>query len=159
MRSPAMSYPVRLGYSGWLRGCESPCLFSDFRYRTPAMMGDYFGGSPLSFRGNTVLDRAFIVADDLDAPLVLPGAGSTLTISEAGPVGVFRSSITSVQQLQAIFRAAGPIPTTTLVGTVNQNATLTTVNTVSQSKPNWEPLRWATISFNYKRPPVLIPRA
>ncbi len=55
-----------------LRGCESPCLFSDFRYRTPAMMGDFFGGSPLGFRGNTVIDRAFIVADDLDAPLVLP---------------------------------------------------------------------------------------
>lgn len=124
--------PGKHSFSSLLSGCESPCLFSDFRYRTPAMMGDFFGGSPLGFRGDTVIDRAFIVADDLDAPLVLPGAGSTLTISEAGPVGVFRSSITSVQQLQAIFRAASPIPATTLVGTVNQNATLTTVNTVSQ---------------------------
>ena len=104
----------------------------DFRYRTPAMIGDFFGGSPIGFRGDSVLDRLMIVADDLDAPLVLPGGGSVLTITEGGPVGIFSTSINSVQQLQSLLRAGSPLPGFTLQGTVNDNATLTTLNTISQ---------------------------
>lgn len=104
----------------------------DVRYRTPAMMGDFFGGNPMGSRANAVVDRLFVVADDLDAPLVLPPGGSTLTITEPGPVGIFSSSITSVQQLQTLFRAGGPIPLVLLNGTINDNATLTTINTVAQ---------------------------
>ncbi len=71
-----------------------------------------------------------------------------------GPVGVFRSSITSVQQLQTIFRASSPIPATTLVGTVNQNATLTTLNTVSQiqSQLGATPLGYDIIQLQLLRP-------
>lgn len=105
----------------------------DFRYRTPAMLGDFFGGSPMGFRADAVLDRAFVVADDLDAPLILPPLGSTVTITEPGPIGIFSSpNITSVQQLQALFRAAAPIPPLTLRGVVGDNATLTSIDTVGQ---------------------------
>ncbi|MCC6509200.1 MAG: hypothetical protein IT423_08840 [Pirellulaceae bacterium] len=105
---------------------------SDIRYRAPAMIGDFFGGSQLGLRGDSVLDRLFIVADDLDAPLVLPANGSTLTVTEPGPVGIFSSSITTVQQLQALFRAGSPLPGVTLQGTINDNATLTTLDTIAQ---------------------------
>jgi len=96
------------------------------------MIGDFFGGSPMGFRGSSTLDRLMILADDLDAPNVLPGGGSILTLTEPGPIGIFSSSLTSVQQLQTLFRAGGPIPGLTLQGTVNDNATLSTVNTISQ---------------------------
>jgi len=39
----------------------------DFRFRTPAMIGDFFGGAPMGFRGSSTLDRLMILADDLDA--------------------------------------------------------------------------------------------
>jgi hypothetical protein len=110
----------------------NPSFNCDFRYRTPAMIGDFFGGAPIGFRGESVLDRLMIVADDLDAPLVLPGGGSLLTITEGGPVGIFSTSINSVEQLQSLFRAGSPLPGFTLQGTVNDNATLTTLNTISQ---------------------------
>ncbi len=106
--------------------------YCDFRYRTPTMIGDYFGGSPMGFRGDSVLDRLFVIADDLDSPNVLPGGGSVLSITEPGPVGVFSSSISSIQQLQALLRAGSPIPGITLQGQVPDNATLTTLNTISQ---------------------------
>jgi hypothetical protein len=107
-------------------------LYSDCRYRTPAIMGDFFGGTPVGFRGDSVLDRLMVVADELDAPIVLPPGGSTLTISEPGPVGIFSTSIVSATQLQSIFRAGGVVPPATLVGIINDDATLTTVNTISQ---------------------------
>ena len=96
------------------------------------MIGDFFGVSPIGFRGSSTLDRLMILADDLDSPNVLPGGGSILTLTEPGPIGIFSSSLTSVQQLQTLFRAGGPIPGLTLQGTVNDNATLSTVNTISQ---------------------------
>ena len=37
--------------------------YCDFRYRTPTMIGDYFGGSPMGFRGDSVLDRLFVIAE------------------------------------------------------------------------------------------------
>ena len=106
--------------------------YCDFRNRTPTMIGDYFGGSPMGFRGDSVLDRLFVIADDLDSPNVLPGGGSVLSITEPGPVGVFSSSIGSIQQLQALLRAGSPIPGITLQGAVPDNATLSTLNTISQ---------------------------
>ncbi|MEO8272058.1 MAG: hypothetical protein ABI557_20275, partial [Aureliella sp.] len=104
----------------------------DFRYRTPAMIGNFYGGSSLGFRGDATLDRLIIQANDLDAPLVLPGSGSVLSLSEPGPVGIFSSSLQSVQQLQALLRAASPIPGASLVGVVNDNAVLTTTQSIAQ---------------------------
>jgi hypothetical protein len=103
----------------------------DWRFRTPAMMGDFYAGS-MGFRADSVLDRLVVVADDLDAPFVLPPNSSILTISEPGPVGVFSTTLQSSQQLQALLRAGSPIPGATLVGIVNSNATLTTSQTIAQ---------------------------
>lgn len=115
---------------------HSPCakdLDCDFRYRTPAMMmGDFFGGPRLSFRGNSRLDRLMVIVDQMDAPKVLPPGNSNLSISEPGPVGVFSTSIASTTQLQSLFRNASPFPAINLVGTINSDATLTTQQTISQ---------------------------
>lgn len=104
----------------------------DWRYRTPGMIGDFYGGAPLGFRADATLDRLFVLADELDSPAVLPSGGSMLTISEPGPVGILSSSVQSIQQLQALLRGASPIPGATLVGTINDNATLTTAQSISQ---------------------------
>lgn len=101
------------------------------RYKTPAMIGDFYAGS-LSFRGNGIQDSLIVLADDLDAPVVLPPAQSILSISEPGPVGIFSSSLSSVQELQAILRNGGPIPPGLLVGAINHNAVVSTQQTVSQ---------------------------
>jgi len=105
--------------------------YEDFRFRTPAMIGDFYAGS-LGFRGDSVLDRLVVLANDLDAPNVIPGGGSMLTITEPGPLGIFNSSLQSSQQLQGLLRAGSPIPGAALVGVINSNATLTTANTISQ---------------------------
>ncbi|MDZ4851879.1 MAG: hypothetical protein SGI77_21530 [Pirellulaceae bacterium] len=115
--------------SRYLRNTNYVC---DYRYRTPAMIGDFFGGSPIGFRGDSILDRLMVVADDLDSPSSLPPSGSTLSISEAGPVGIFSTSITSVSQLQTLLRAGSPIPGATVEGTINDSATLTTSQTIGQ---------------------------
>lgn len=104
----------------------------DQRYRTPAMIGDFYGGAPLGFRADATLDHLFVLANDLDAPQALPGSGSVLTLSEPGPVGIFSSSVQSVQQLQALLRAASPIPGASLVGTINDNAVLTSTQNIGQ---------------------------
>ncbi len=104
----------------------------DTLYRTPAMIGDFFGGTPLDFRADAVLDRLVVIATDLNAPIPLPGGGSRLSISEPGPVGVFDSSLTSVQQLQAILQANGTLPPFTQVGSINTNATLVSALTIAQ---------------------------
>jgi hypothetical protein len=101
-------------------------------YRTPAMIGDFYAGNPLRFSANATTDRLFVFANDLDAPLVLPGAGSTLLITEPGPVGIFASSLTNIQQVQALLRAAAPLPPATLAATVADNATMTTSLTIGQ---------------------------
>jgi hypothetical protein len=93
--------------------------------RAPNMIGDYFGGYAAGGRGSFVLDRLTVVANDLDSPAVLPPAGSTLTITEPGPVGIFSSSLTNVQQLQQLLRAGSPVPAQTLAGTIADNGTLT----------------------------------
>jgi hypothetical protein len=95
------------------------------------MIGDFYGGS-LGFGASTVQDRLIVLANDLDAPLVLPGVNSILTISEPGPVGIFSSSLGSIQQLQGLLRAGAPIPPGSLAGTVSDNAVLTTTQTVGQ---------------------------
>ncbi|MCC7333733.1 MAG: hypothetical protein IT422_01465 [Pirellulaceae bacterium] len=104
----------------------------DWHYRTPGMIGDFYGGSPLGFRADSTLDRLFVYADDLDSPAVLPSGGSLLTITEPGPVGILSSSVQSIQQLQALLRSGSPIPGATLVGTINADATLTTAQSISQ---------------------------
>ncbi|MCY2977540.1 MAG: hypothetical protein NTU79_02595 [Planctomycetota bacterium] len=72
------------------------------------------------------------MADDLDAPFALPPNSSVLTLSEPGPVGIFSTSLQSSQQLQGLLRSGSPIPSATLVGIVNSNATLTTSQTIAQ---------------------------
>jgi hypothetical protein len=106
-------------------------ILCDTRRRTPAMLGGFYGGNSVSFRGESTLDRLIIVADDLDAPAFLPGGGSTLTITEPGPVGIFNSSVGSIQELQALLRAGSPIPAFNLEGSVVDNATLTTLSTIA----------------------------
>ena len=96
------------------------------------MIGDFYGGAPLGFRADATLDHLFVLANDLDAPQALPGSGSVLTLSEPGPVGIFSSSVQSVQQLQALLRAASPIPGASLVGTINDNAVLTSTQNIGQ---------------------------
>ncbi len=96
------------------------------------MIGDFFGGSLSNTRADSVVDRLIVLADDLDAPLSLPSGGSTLGISEQGPIGIFSSSLASVSQLQTILRSGGTIPSASLQGTINTNAILFTSATVSQ---------------------------
>nr|WP_143548292.1 hypothetical protein [Rhodopirellula sp. SM50] len=100
--------------------------------RLPSMIGDFFAGPGARAVGDYRLDRVFVFADDLDAPATLPPGSSTLTISEAGPVGIYASSLASVQEVQAIFRAGGTFPPASLAGTIAGNATLTTADTISQ---------------------------
>lgn len=107
-------------------GCDFPQM------RAPNMIGDYFGGYAAGGRGSFVLDRLAVVANDLDSPAVLPPGGSTLTISEPGPVGIFSSSLVNVQQLQQLLRAGAPLPTSSLAGTIADNGTLTTTLAISQ---------------------------
>ena len=102
------------------------------RDRVPGMIGDFFGGTPLGVRGDAAFDRLFVFADDLDAPVALPPGGSLLTITEPGPVGIFETSLGSVQQAQTLLRNGDPLPAAILAGTVTGDATLTTINTVSQ---------------------------
>jgi hypothetical protein len=66
--------------------------YRDWRLRSPVMIGDFVGGS-LGFRADSVRERLIVLADDLDAPMVLPGENSPLSISEPGPVGIFSSSL------------------------------------------------------------------
>lgn len=103
----------------------------DERYRTPAMIGDFFGGAALGFRGDQTLGSTMVWASDLDAPLILPGPASLLSISELGPVGIYQSSIASIQQIQALLQASQPLPSAAVVGAIADNATLTTALTVS----------------------------
>ncbi|MCS7466144.1 hypothetical protein NZK35_05580 [Stieleria sp. ICT_E10.1] len=102
------------------------------RDRVPAMVGDFFGGSNFRARGSASFDRLFVYADDLDAPATLPPGNSTLSISEPGPVGIFATSLMSVQQAQSLFRSGDPLPGVTLAGTISGNASLTTSDTISQ---------------------------
>jgi hypothetical protein len=96
------------------------------------MVGDFFGGTSTGIRGSLTIDRLLVVADDLDSPFPLPGANSVLNITEPGPVGMFDTSVASIQEIQQILRAGGALPPATLVGQINDNATLTTSMTVSQ---------------------------
>lgn len=104
----------------------------DLRNRIPAMIGDFYGGSPLGFRADSSLASLFVLGNDLDAPLALPPSGSLLTITELGPVGIFSSTVQSTQQLQALLQASSPAPVPTLVNTINDNATMTTSQTIGQ---------------------------
>ncbi|MCS7469337.1 hypothetical protein NZK35_22020 [Stieleria sp. ICT_E10.1] len=100
--------------------------------RLPSMIGDFFAGPGARAVGDYRLDRVFVFANDLDAPATLPPGTSTLMISESGPVGIYASSLASVQEAQAILRAGGTFPAASLAGTIAGNATLTTVDTISQ---------------------------
>lgn len=102
------------------------------RDRVPGMIGDFFGGTPLGVRGDLAFDRLFVFASDLDAPNPLPAGGNVLTITEPGPVGIYESSLRSVQHAQTLLRNGDPLPGTNLSGVVTDDATLTTTNTISQ---------------------------
>lgn len=115
------------------RGCDV-CwrpVWCDFD-RIPGMMGDYFGGTRNTLRGNFTLDRLMVPVNDLDAPTPLPAGNSVLTITEAGPVGIFSTSVQSAQEIQQILRSGGTFPGAVQVGVINSNGTLTTALTVSQ---------------------------
>ena len=96
------------------------------------MIGDFFYGYRSQIRGGSVLDRLLVLANDLDVPPVLPPGNSVLTLTEPGPVGIYRTSVTSVQQLQQLLRTGSPIPPATVVGTIADSATMTTAITVNQ---------------------------
>ena len=100
--------------------------------RVPGMIGDFFGGTSTALRGDFTLDRLFVPVNDLDASNPLPPGGSTLTITEAGPVGIFSTSVGSVQEIQQLLRAGSPFPGATQFGTINANGTMTTTLTISQ---------------------------
>ena len=110
-------------------GTSSCCSFlSD----APSMLGDGMFSRTGPIRGAVVLDRLFFAANDLDAPNPLPGANQILTITEPGPVGLFSTSVNSVQDIQSLLRASQPFPPATLVGQIADNATLTTTLTIAQ---------------------------
>jgi hypothetical protein len=112
---------------------ENPIWYCPPRqYGLPPMIGDFFPGYSGGARQSTFLDRLLVVADDLDAPGTLPPGNQRLRITEPGPVGIFRTSISSVQELQALLRSGQPLPGATPVGMVNADATLTTALTINQ---------------------------
>lgn len=96
------------------------------------MIGDFFGGYRAGGFGSFELDRLVVIANDLDVPGVLPLGGSTLILTEPGPVGIFSSSVVNVQQLQQLLRAGSPLPPATAAGAITDNATMTTTMTISQ---------------------------
>ena len=102
------------------------------RLRTPAMIGDFFAGTPMRFQADRTLGSLVVVANDLDAPLILPAGNSPLSITEPGPVGIFSTQLQSIQDYQALLRSGNPLPPTFLVGNIGDNATLTTSLSVSQ---------------------------
>lgn len=97
----------------------------------PGMIGDYFGGFGTPISGTTAIDRLMVLSNDMDAPPVLPPVGSTLTITEAGPVPIVSGAL-NIQQLQTALGAGAPLPTLTLEGNVADSATMTTALTVGQ---------------------------
>jgi hypothetical protein len=100
--------------------------------RVPGMIGDFFGGTSTALRGNFSLDRLMVPVNDLDSPNPLPPGGSLLTITEPGPVGIFSTSVSSIQEIQQLLRASSPFPGATQVGSINANGTMTTTLTISQ---------------------------
>ena len=99
--------------------CSKASKAKRSRRSNPAMIGDFFRGPSASITGQSVIDRLVVVANDLDAPITLPASGLTLSISEAGPVGIFEDSLGSIQNLQALLRAGSPLPAGALAGTIN----------------------------------------
>lgn len=102
------------------------------RFGLPPMMGDFFPGYTSGARQTTLLDRLLVVADDLDAPSPLPPGNQRLSITEPGPVGIFRTSVNSIQELQALLRSGQMLPPAMQVGSIEADATLTTAITISQ---------------------------
>lgn len=100
--------------------------------RTPAMIGDYFVGPAARLSGPFTTDQLLVLADDLDAPAVLPPGGNQLTITETGPVGIFETSLSSIQEVQTLLRAGTPLPPLVNVGNIADDATLTTADTITQ---------------------------
>ncbi len=98
--------------------------------RVPSMFGDGFFQYSGPISGSRTLDRLMVIASDLDAPNPLIG-GNLLSITEAGPVGVFDTSLANVQQLQTLLRGSQPFPPATLVGTLSENASFTSLNSIS----------------------------
>ena len=100
-------------------------------YRTPAMLGDYYGGSSYGLFGESVRDRLLVLAADLDAPGSLTGA-SQLSIREAGPVSVLGTSLGSAADLQRFLRFGGPTPSFTPISSLNADAVVTSTASIDQ---------------------------
>ena len=109
-----------------------PAGQSSRRNRTPAMIGDFYAGNPMSFVGSSNLDRLFVFANDLDVPFPLTGVGAPLALSEPGPVGIYSSTLTSIQDIQTILRAGQALPAATLAGAINDDASLVSRSNISQ---------------------------
>ena len=115
-----------------LDGNSGFCLRPPQRCWLPPMMGDFFPGYSTGAWQSNELARLLVVADDLDSPVPLPPSDQRLTIIEPGPLGIFQTSLSSVQGLQALLRAGQPLPGATQLGTINADATLTTAATIAQ---------------------------
>ncbi len=100
----------------------------------PTMLGDGFFSRTGPINGPVSLDRLFVAATDLDLPVILPPVGAPITLSEAGPVGIFSSSLGSAHDIQAALRNGTPLPPATLVSTIADNATMTTAVTLGEAQ-------------------------
>lgn len=116
---------------------EDAILYEPVTYRTwlddaPGMLGDGFFGRSGPLQGPVPIDRLFVVANDLDSPNPLPAGNQVITITEPGPIGIFSSSVASIQDIQQLLQASQPLPAATLQSQIAASATLTTTMTVAQ---------------------------
>ncbi len=90
----------------------------------PSMMGDltpaFSGGMSDLF----TIDQLMVPALDLDVPLALPPLGNPLQLVEPGPVDIYSTSVSSIQEIQQLLRTGGSFPAATSVGTIASDASL-----------------------------------
>ncbi|MEM6469373.1 MAG: hypothetical protein AAF802_07365 [Planctomycetota bacterium] len=125
---------AELGCDGFCESLwdENPRSRKRLMDRTPAMIGDFFAGSPTRLMGMSTVDRLLVVANDLDAPAGPLNTAAALTITETGPVGIFETDLANIQQVQQLLQAGQPLPFAVNVGVIADDATLTTGQTVGQ---------------------------
>lgn len=123
--------------------------------RIPSMLGDFTPGYAGGMSDLFPLDRLMVATVDMDVPLALPPLTDPLQLNEAGPINVFDTSVTSVQELQAILRGGGVLPPATSVGLINSNAMVTT----SISVGDIQTLTASTPGLSYDIIPVVAPPA
>jgi hypothetical protein len=94
------------------------------------MLGDVFFGPSLAVAGLREIDRLAAIANDLDAPFVLPPAGTSLVLVEPGPVGVYDVPFSQLAELQGLLRRGDPLPAASLAGSIGDDAALATIDGV-----------------------------